>query len=366
MRRRLLPFVAAAVVAAGAAPWQPAAAGSAPDVDGRMVEAAAPARVISIGGPVSEVIATLGRGEAVLAADSTTAFPPDYDRLPRVGYLRSLGAEGLLSAAPDLIIAQNDAGPDQVLAQVAAAGVPVLRLPPANDAAGLDDIIARIAAILDVPQAGAALSARLQAEAAALPAPTAEAPAVLFLLMGHGGAPMAPGRDTPIHALIEAAGLRNAFAEVSGWKPIAAEALLAARPAGLIVSERTLELLGGVDGLLAPPLLARLPHLREVPVVALDPALLQGLGPRTPQAARRLAEAFGTLPEPARRRRPPPCCASRPACCPCWAGWRWSVPCSPSCSAACRWLSAMPWRWPAAGSAWVPAPAIRRCWRCWR
>ncbi len=301
MTRPLFPFVAAAVIAAGFGGWRPVLAGSALDADGRLVEAVAPARVISLGGPVSEVIAALGKADAVVAVDSTTAFPSDYDPLPRVGYLRALGAEGLLSATPDLVIAQNDAGPDQVLSQIAAAGVPVLRLPAANDAAGLDEMIARIAAILDVPPAGLALSERLHADTAALPAPTPEAPAVLFLLIGHGGAPMAPGRDTPIHALIEAAGLRNAFAEVSGWKPIATEALLGAAPDGLIVSERTLELLGGIDGLLSQPVLARVARLRAVPVVALDPTLLQGLGPRTPQAARQLAEAFGTLPAAAPR-----------------------------------------------------------------
>lgn len=290
-----LTRIASAVLALSLA--TPAAAGTARNADGRLVEAPAPKRVISLGGPVSEVIAELGAADRVVAVDSTTAYPPAYADLPRVGYLRALGAEGLLSRAPDLVIAQSDAGPDTVLDQVEAAGVPVLRLPPAHDAAGLDTMIARTAAILDAEPAGEALLARLDtAEETLPPPPDAESPAVMFLLLGHGGNTMAPGRDTSIHALIEAAGLRNAFADIDGWKPVSPEALVAAAPEGLIVSERTLEQAGGMEALLNLPFLARLPHLRDVPVVALDPTLLQGLGPRTPEAARTLARAFGTLP----------------------------------------------------------------------
>ncbi|SOD98191.1 heme/hemin ABC transporter substrate-binding protein [Caenispirillum bisanense] len=293
LQRHAVTLAFVALVAGGLS--SPVAAGTAVDAAGHTVGVTAPARVVSIGGPVSEIIAGLGKADTVVAVDSTTTYPAVYEGLPRVGYLRALGGEGLLSPGPDLVIAQNDAGPDEVLAQVAAAGVPVLRLPPANDLAALEDVIGRIAAILDTPAAGAELVAALRADVARLPtAPAPDAPAVLFLLIGHGGAPMAAGRDTPIHALIEAAGLRNAFAAATGWKQISTEALLAAAPAGLIVSERTLEMLGGKAGLLAQPVLAPLADIAARPVVAVPSALLQGLGPRMPEAARRLAEAFGT------------------------------------------------------------------------
>lgn len=288
----------AALLTCALALMPPAAvAGEAMDSDGRMVRVDSPERIISLGGPVSEIVAGLGRTGQVIAVDSTTAFPPAFADLPRVGYLRALGAEGLLSAAPHLIVAQNDAGPPRVLEQVEAAGVPVLRLPPADSLGSLETAIHRLAALLDVPEAGDAMIAALRVETARLPGtPAHDAPEVMFILSGHGGAPMAAGRDTPIHALFELAGLRNAFASVSGWKPVSAEALAGAAPQGLIISERSRDADGGVEGFLSHPALAPVTALRDARILSLDPTLLQGLGPRSPQAARTLAEAFGTLP----------------------------------------------------------------------
>ena len=277
----------------------PAHAGAAEDADGRLIEAESAARIISLGGPVSEIVAGLNRGDAVVAVDSTTQYPPAFVDLPRVGYLRALGAEGLLSEAPSLIVAQYDAGPPRVLEQVEAAGVPVLRLPAADSLSALETVIRRTAALLEADDAGRRMIATLREDAAALPgAPSDTAPWVMFLLVGHGGAPMAAGHGTPLHALIEMAGLRNAFGAVEGWKPVSAEALVGASPDGLIVSERSLDEDGGITSMLSHPALARVDALRATKVIALDPTLLQGLGPRSPAAARTLADAFGTL-EPA-------------------------------------------------------------------
>lgn len=286
---------ALALAFAGLLAAMPACAGQAADADGQVVRVTDPHRIVSLGGPVSEIVAALGRAGDVVAVDTTTRVPETLADRPRVGYLRALAAEGLLSQAPDLVIAQNDAGPDIVLQQVAAAGVPVLRLPAATDVGGLEDVMRRIAAVLDRPEAGSRLIESLRQGLYRLPPSVgADAPQVAFLLIGHGGTPMAAGRNTPVDAILSLAGLRNAFSGMEGWKPISQESLLAAGVDGLVLSSQGVESVGGLAKVMALPLLTGLPDLNPARVVTLDATLLQGLGPRTPEAAATLAKVFGT------------------------------------------------------------------------
>ncbi len=57
----------------------------------------------------------------------------------------------------------------------------------------------------------------------------------------------------------------------------------------MLVTELTLEKLGGVDGLLQRPDISQTPAGKAKRVVAMESLLLLGFGPRTPLAIRELA-----------------------------------------------------------------------------
>jgi iron complex transport system substrate-binding protein len=80
-------------------------------------------RVIAAGAAVTETVIALGRGADLVGVDTTSEMPADLAGVPKVGYVRTLGAEGLLSLSPTLVIASEEAGPPGVLDQVRAAGV---------------------------------------------------------------------------------------------------------------------------------------------------------------------------------------------------------------------------------------------------
>src|SRR5690606_14484652 len=77
-----------------------------------------------------------------------------------------------------------------------------------------------------------------------------------------------------------------------GYRPVTAEALVAAAPDVLLLTPRGLESLGGVAGLLAVPGAAVTPAGRPRRVVAIDDLLLLGRGPRTDVAVRQLRGAL--------------------------------------------------------------------------
>ena len=85
-------------------------------------------RIVSIGGPVTELIYLLGEGDRVIARDTTSTFPEEVNDLPDVGYMRQLSAEGVLSVEPDLIVTRDTAGPAEAMDQLRAAAIPLVEV----------------------------------------------------------------------------------------------------------------------------------------------------------------------------------------------------------------------------------------------
>lgn len=254
--------------------------------------AAGQPRVVSLGGDITETVFALGAGETLVAVDSTSRHPPAARELPDVGYLRQLGAEPLIALRPTLVLASESAGPAEVVSQLKAAGIRWVTIADTHSPQGVLDKVQAVAAALDRPGAGAGLTAALREEFSELPPAPASPPRVLFLLSVGRGAPLAAGRDTSAEAIIELAGGRNALEGFQGFKPVSAEALVAAAPDVVVIPKRSLDLLGGPEAVLDRPGLAATAAGRERRLISMDGLLLLGFGPRTPQAAARLAGAL--------------------------------------------------------------------------
>lgn len=252
---------------------------------------AEPARIVTAGVAVTEIVSGLGLGPQIVAVDTSSKNLEQARDKPDVGYVRMLGAEGILSQKPDLFLASGEAGPPAVLEQIKAAGVDVVVVPNGYSLDNIDDKIRAIAAAAGRVEAGEKLITRVDADVQALHAATAanegELPGVVFLLARHGGNLMVAGTETAAHAMIEASGGRNVAASFTGYKPLSAEIFAAATPDFVIVSESV----GGDD----TELLARVPGLgatpagRQLRVIRVDDAAFLGFGPRTPSAATEVA-----------------------------------------------------------------------------
>ena len=138
--------------------------------------AVAQQRVLSLGGATTEIVYALGAGSSLIAADSTSTFPAAAAALPKLGYVRALSAEGMLSMAPDMVLAAPEAGPPAVLDQVTAAGLRVIHLPDGATEAGLLDRIRAVGASLNRPGPAAMLAADVQAKLARVQPPSPPRP----------------------------------------------------------------------------------------------------------------------------------------------------------------------------------------------
>lgn len=248
-------------------------------------------RIVSVGGPVTEIVFALGKGDQVVAVDSSSVFPPEVTRLPQVGYQRTLSAESVLALSPDLVIASAEAGPPAALEQLRAAGVRVDIAPTASTIEDAARRIEVVGAALNVRPAASELATSLRSHATRVRRAAIEpaAPRAIVVYARGGGTVMIAGADTPGAAMLELAGGRNAATGFTGYKALSPEVLVDAAPEVIVIPSRGLTSIGGEAGLLALPGVGATPAGRARRFVAMDDLLLFGFGPRLGAAIEELA-----------------------------------------------------------------------------
>ncbi|MFD2206926.1 heme/hemin ABC transporter substrate-binding protein [Kiloniella antarctica] len=250
-----------------------------------------PKKIITIGGPVTEIVFALGEGAKVIATDTTSKFPQQTFTLPKVGYMRQLSVEGLLSLGPDHIIALEGSGPTHVLEAIKNTGVQVTLIPELVNPERIEQGINLISILFNPSSSNSKLGTEVkeQLEEQLKSAETRTVrPSVLFLLnTGHGNL-MTAGKDTAIDTIIRYTGAINSAADLKGFKPLSTEYMISHSPDYVLLSQRTLDQAGGISQLQSDPVLGQLNAVKESRILTIDGTLLLGLGPRTPKAIQEL------------------------------------------------------------------------------
>lgn len=277
--------------------------------------AAAQQRVAALGGAVTEIVAALGEEGRLVGRDTTSTEPASVRALPDLGYVRALSPEGVLSVNPDLILAEEGAGPPATLDLLRAGGVPYVTVADGFDGPGIAAKITTVADALGVADKGRALAAKVEAEMTTAVDATEGKPRrrVLFVLSAQGGRIMASGQGTGADHMISLAGGQNALEGFQGYKPVTDEALAAAAPDVILVMDRGAAATpkpevaaaptrgpapgGGhaTDDLLSQPAIAATPAGRAGRIIRMDGLYLLGFGPRTPAAVGELARHLAAV-----------------------------------------------------------------------
>ncbi|MDH5211733.1 MAG: cobalamin-binding protein [Betaproteobacteria bacterium] len=121
---------------------------------------AAPARrVVSLAPHLTELMYAAGAGARLVGASQYSDFPPEAQRLPRVGSEASIDLEALVALGPDLVLAWPNAGSARAVERIAALGLPVFRSEPRE----LEDIARTLETFGRLAGTEAAASAAAQA-----------------------------------------------------------------------------------------------------------------------------------------------------------------------------------------------------------
>jgi iron complex transport system substrate-binding protein len=264
------------------------------DAGGQQLTVTDSSRIVSVGTANSETIKALGALSRVVGVDNSSSdYIPEVASLPKVGARTTVSAEGILSLKPTLLIASSDIGPPQVSEQLKAGGVAVLLLPSDYNVETVKGKVRTIARALGLDAKGEELASSIDRDmddVNKLLARAQSKPKVLFVGRGPNmpNATMS-GKGTTIDEMIRLAGGVNPMTDFQGFREMTDEAVVSAAPDVILMTEKSFERSGGVEGVLKFPGVALTPAGKNRRVVAVSDMYFQGFGPSVGRAVRELA-----------------------------------------------------------------------------
>lgn len=259
-------------------------------------------RLVSLNGSITELLWRLGAQHLVVGTDTTSTFPAEARLAPKVGYMRQLSAEGVLSLRPTALLGTDEVGPPAVLSQLRQAGVAMMLVHADHT---VDELMAKVALAgrasghveqarslqKDVAEQIGAVQALVMRQATLRQARGHAAPRVLFV-MCHGGRPQSAGLGTAAHAMLLMAGATPAMQVHKGYQALSAEAVAQARPDIIVTTDDSIQASGGRHAFWRHPGLSLTPAAKGHRLVSMDAMALLGFGPRLPEVLKALHEAL--------------------------------------------------------------------------
>ncbi|KRC54973.1 MULTISPECIES: heme/hemin ABC transporter substrate-binding protein [unclassified Nocardioides] len=276
------------------------------DVQGTRVEVTDVSRILALDvyGTLSQTVFELGLGDNVVGRDVSSAYAEIDDRPLVTQNGHELNAEAILELDPTVLITDTSLGPWDVVLQVREAGIPVVVVDAERNLDNLAPLTQQVADALGVPEQGKVLGRRIVDEAAAVRAEidrvapsdvTAKLRMVFLYVRGQANVYYMFGRGSGADALITAAGGYDVSSEIgwNGMKPVNDEGLIKAQPDAILMMDKGLASVGGIDGLLDQfPALAQTPAGENQRVITMDDAQVLSYGPRTADVLNALAIAL--------------------------------------------------------------------------
>lgn len=247
--------------------------------------------IVSVGGPVTEILFALDAQERIVARDTTSVYPAAAHQLPDVGYMRRLSPEGVLSVGPDLIIARHTSGPVETMDVLRDASVPIVLVHDGFTGEAVSAAIRTVGTAIGETDKAEALAQSVEADLAALAKDTATIETkkrVMFILSNDGGRLNVAGSQTGADGLITLAGAENVMADdFIGYKLVNDEAVIKAQPDLILMMTGRANHEGRKEEILALPSIAPTPAGQNDGFLVIDGSAL-GFGPRTAEFARDL------------------------------------------------------------------------------
>lgn len=253
--------------------------------------AAGARRIISIIPATTEMLFAMGAGDRLVAVGTYDHFPPDVDRLPRVGALLDPDIERIITLRPDLVVlygTQSD-----LRSQLERAGIPYY--PYVHR--GLPDVaetIRSLGARVGLPREADGVAARLERQFADLRARVAgrARPRTLLVFAREPGSLRqieSSGGVGFLHDMLEAAGASDVFADVRQQSVVTSTEMVLTRAPEVIIELRYAQGRPSDVDLGAWNALPSVPAVRRHRVYVLQGGEFVIPGPRVAAATERLS-----------------------------------------------------------------------------
>jgi iron complex transport system substrate-binding protein len=253
---------------------------------------APPQRIVSLNPGHTETVFALGAGDRLVAVDSFSNYPAEAQLIqPRLVTFPTLSVETVIALKPDLVLALVES--DDVLGQIRAQGVPVLKLLP-KDFETTTREIASLGRVLGNPQRGDDLAAEMLARRDAVVQAIADAPRPrVFYEMDASDPtkPFAAGPNGFYGQLVDLAGGSNIFADLPGdFGQVSAESVVARDPELIVLADSYLPYNPQTPGMVAArPGWDQVTAVRNGAIYAVQEELFASAAPRLADGLEALA-----------------------------------------------------------------------------
>ncbi|VEJ45121.1 heme/hemin ABC transporter substrate-binding protein [Bartonella vinsonii] len=248
------------------------------------------ARIVSVGGSLTEIVYALGAQDQLVARDSTSVYPQEALKLPVLGYMRALSPEGVLSLAPEGILLVEGSGPPSTIEILKKTSIPIVIVPEDYSRENVIEKIRIVGKALHREAEAAALIKKISRDFVdndALLAKVTKPKRVLFIFSVQNGRVMASGTGTAADGMIKLSGGINAITDYKGYKLLNGEALLKSNPDVILLVKHG-EKSTNLEKILAIPAIQATNAAKNHAIKQMDIMYLLGFGPRTADASREL------------------------------------------------------------------------------
>ncbi|HAA01263.1 MAG TPA: hemin ABC transporter substrate-binding protein [Flavobacteriales bacterium] len=244
-------------------------------------------RIVSLNGTLTEILCASGLESSIVGTDVTSAFPESIQKLPKLGHVKSLNAEGIIALSPTMVFGKKDEIKPELEKQLIEAGIKVLLFEQEYSVDGSKRLIKEVCATVNAEESGKKLITKIDEDLKGISSMT-HVPRVLFIYARGAGTLMVAGDGTQMQKMISLSGADNAVNGFPDFKPLTPEALLEANPDVILMFESGVESLEGENGIWSIPGMADTKAGKTKQLVVMDGLYVSGFGPRLGQAVTEL------------------------------------------------------------------------------
>ena len=243
-------------------------------------------RIVSIAKQYNEIIYALGAEKDLVAVDLSSIYPKKIQELPTVGYHRALSLENILANKPDLIIHDNNIGPEHVVNQLESLEIPMKVFDTkATDMATTQTLITEMGAYFDKLQAALTINNQLQNDmdmALSQRNDTIKKPRVLIVHFGRASnIYLVMTKNSTAGKIIDWAGGEMAVDAEKGMRQLSAEIIAESDPDVILLTDFGYDRLGDNEKIKELPGIGSTTAAKNNRIYRINEADIVYLGPRT-------------------------------------------------------------------------------------
>ncbi len=186
-------------------------------------------RIVTLAPNLTETVYALGLGDRLVGDTNECNSPPAAKAKPHVGEPQDPSLEAIVALRPDLILASTTINRAETADALLRLGIPVYTSNP-HTVRGMLDSIARMAALMGVPEQGQTLVADLRGRLDSLQARLAGCPLVHVLFVVWEDPLITIGQNTFIADELRWAGAESVVVSRQNWPQVSFEEVIRLQP----------------------------------------------------------------------------------------------------------------------------------------